>query len=506
MQLITEKSPEIKEYLAFKGKINTHAFLEAVNSIPSIRAIPHSGQLKIIEAYEERIAPSEEALQVGLDFQYKYRFLTVAAGRRFGKSVICSLIGAMELLIPNSKVMIYSYRLDNCETIFNHIRKIIKGLGIDIVMDRVKDQELLLCNGATLRVASNDNVEAKLGSAVSLLIVDEAKLAAKKLFEQTLLPMTLDYFPLSRSILISSPETGWFENYYNYGQSTDPRYSTYWSINLPSSTNPTLPAGYLEAMKETTPPDVYAQEYLGLFTSAAGLVCQEFRDDNIFDPAEEPHYYNWLQHSQIVNTIDSGYSHYFASLHFMFVEETDTYYVFNEYQMNKKVTSVHADAIKEYEEENQLEVSLRYADPAASQQIADLVEHDLYYNKSEKNLRETISTLNSLMFQTSAVTGKPRFRISKNCPEIIRQIKTLQWKEGDDQQTKEKSATGTKPFAPDKDKQTDWDMFDALRYGVFTFHKNHSNSISVFSYETEDDEELDPYQKMMMEQGYMKLG
>jgi hypothetical protein len=459
--------------------------------------------MQIIDAYEERIPPDEESIALGLGFAYKYRFIIAACGRRFGKSALASILGAQELMVPGSKVLIVSYTLDNSSVIFENIRKIVKGLGIELTIDRNKDMELTLINGSTLRVASVDNVESRLGTAVSLLIVDEAKLFDRKLFETVLLPMTLDYYPLSRSILISSPQTGWFETYFNYGVSIDPRYEKYWSINLPSSTNPTLPKGYLKSMEETTPPDIYAQEYLGLFTSAAGLVCQEFREDNVFDPADYPHWDNWLKYGNtIFNTIDSGYSHYFASLHIVFVDETDTYYVFNEYAVNKKVTSVHADAIKAYEEEAGIEVGLRYADPAASQQIADLVEHDLYYNKSDKNLRETIGCLNSLMFQTSAVTGKPRFMISKYCPEIIRQIKTIQWKEGDDQQTKEKSATGTKPFAPDKDKQTDWDLFDALRYGIFSFHKNHGTSISIVTADAEED--LDPFQKMMMEHGYIK--
>lgn len=506
MTQLTEKSAEIKEYFNFKGHVNTESFLSVVNSIPAIRTIPHSGQMSIINAYEERIEPSPETRALGLDFEYKYRFLVAACGRRFGKSVIASILGAQELMIPGSKVLIVSYTLDNCSVIFESIRKIIKGLGIELTVDRNKDMELTLINQSTLRVASVDNVESRLGTAVSLLILDEAKLFHKSLYEQVLLPMTLDYYPLSRSILISSPQNGWFETYYNYGQSTESKYEKYWSINLPSSTNPTLPASYLKDMEATTPPDIYAQEYLGLFTSAAGLVCPEFTNDHIYDVEDYPFFRNWLDNGNtIFQTIDSGYSHYFASLHVMYVEEIDTYFVFNEYQLNKKVTSVHAENTHAFEAKENISVCIRYADPAASQQIADFSEYDLYYNKSDKNLRETIGCVNSLMYSRSEITGKPKLLFSRECPEIIRQLRTIQWKEGDDNQTKEKSATGVKPFCADKDKQTDWDLFDALRYGMFSYHKNNRFDASVFSFGG-DEEEYDPMTKLLYQMGLVKLG
>jgi hypothetical protein len=503
---LDEKSPQILQYFKLKGKLNTYAFIDHLKSVPSIRITPHSGQMSIIDAYEERIPPTGDALAMGLDFEYKYRFLVAACGRRFGKSVVASLLGAEELLIPYSKVLICSYTLDNCEVIFKHIRSIIKGLGVEITMDRTKDLELELVNGSTLRVASIDNVESKLGTAVSLLIVDEAKLFHRSLYETILLPMTLDYYPYSRSILISSPQTGWFESYYNYGQSLLSKWERYWSLSLPSSTNPTLPRGYLAEMEATTPPDIYAQEYLGLFTSAAGLVCREFSEDNIYDPAEYEMFDTWMADGNTVfHTIDSGYSHYFAGLHIMYVEEIDTFFVFHEYQKNKTITQIHADNINSYELAHNIPVALRYADPAASQQIADFVEFDLYFNKSLKNLRETITCINTLFFQLSSKTGLPRLLISKECPELLRQVQTVQWKEDADEQTREKNSAGVKPFKADLDQRTDWDMFDAFRYGMFSYMQNSMVSISSIDMDSGPEEEVDPYVDMMAKQGYFKL-
>lgn len=510
--MLIEKSPQVKEYLKVKGMVTVPAFLNALATNPSVRIMPHEGQQKIIEAYEERIAPTEESAALGLEFEYRYRVLSAFCGRRFGKSLIVSAIAAQELLVPNARVLICSYTLDNCEILFKSIRRLLVGLGIEFSVDRQRDMELVLKdNGATLRVASNDNVESRLGDYVTLLVLDEAKLFPKSLYEMILKPMLMDASPLSRTILISSPQQGWLEEYNRRGQSAD--FPDHWSINLPTHTNPAIPRQELISMEKTMPPDLYEQEVLGLFTSAAGLVCREFdREQGIFNPEEpifEDYYLNSLLHegNVIFHTIDSGYSHYLGSAHIVDVPHLDHLLLFHEYQKNKTLTSKHAEYFKDYETSAELEISLRYADPAASQQIADFAEYDLYFNKSEKFLRETITCLNTLFFQKSSVTGRPKLLISTDCPETIRQLSTVQWKEGlHDFQTKEQAAAGTKPFKPDVDKKTDWDLFDAIRYGLYSYVKNNKAAVFVCSADTTEEEEDDDETRMLKEHGFIKVG
>lgn len=517
---LTRKKPEVIEYFKFKGRLTTPAFIEVLNDA-GIEIEPHEGQWEIIDAYEERVPPSPAVLQMAeehglsIDFEYKYRCLIAACGRRFGKSVVASLLGAEEMLVPHARILIVSYTLDNCEVIFEMIRKIIvELLGPDeIVADRQKDMELVLKNGAELRVASNDNVQSKLGKAVSLLIIDEAKLFNRKLYEQVLKPMLFDYSPYSRSILISSPEAGWFETYYKFGQ--DPLKPHFWSINLPTHTNPTIPRDELAQMEKDMPRDLYEQEVLGLFTSNAGLVVRDFdKDANTFDPDEYPEFNEWLHDGNvIIHMVDSGHNHYFGSAWVVFVEELDTYFVFHEYARNKATTSAHAEYIHTFETDSDLDVAIRYADPAAAQQIADFVDYDLYFNKASKVLRETINNLNTLFFQVSEVTGKRRLLVSKECPELIRQLTSVIWKTGkEDEQSKEQSASGTKPFLPDKEgpagggNKTDWDLFDAFRYGMYSFVKNNRVDVAVVETVTSTgrDEEEEDFDEMLYSQGWFK--
>jgi len=468
---------------------------------------PHEGQQQVIDAYEERIPPTEEAKEMGLDFMFRYNILTVACGRRWGKSVIASVIGAQELMVPNAKILIVSYRLDNCEIIFKKIYNIIKALGIKMVVERYRDMELELENGSSIKIASNDNVESKLGDSLSLLIIDEARLFNRELLEQILLPMTLDYQPLSRVLLVSSPATGYFEQYYRYGQSEDPKFRKYFSINSPTHTNPSIPREALKEMEETMSPILYRQEVLGEFVSSEGCVYSEFdKKTCVYTDAMFPLWREYLTSGCIVvNTIDSGFAHYFASVWFVDVEELDTIFVFTEYFKNRTVTPVHASNVKEVEESFELDISLRFADPAAAQQIADLAEHGLYYNKSDKNLRETVNAVNTLFMQKSEITGLPKLLIHESCKELIRELEFVSWKKGLDEQTREQAAAGTKPFEKDGELKTDWDMQDAFRYGIYSYVKNGRVGLSVIDNLIEEQEQ-DSYERRMAAAGYFKMG
>jgi hypothetical protein len=506
------KSQDVLDYYKFKGKINANSFVELIKANPSVGISGiHEGQQKIFDAYEERVPAGEEARSFGLDFEYKYTVLCAICGRRFGKSVAASILGSAELLVPNAKVMIVSYTLDNASVIFDMIYKIIGGLGVELTVNRRKDMELELINGSTLRVASVDNVESKLGTSISLLILDEAKLFKKDLYYQVLRPMLLDYSPLSRTILITSPADNWIREEYEHGQDTeDPRWARYWSVNLPTHTNPTIPRSILKEMEETMPRSLYEMEVLGLFTSKHGAVFPEFdKDIHVYSDDDYPFFREWLRNGNgVVNTIDSGYTHYFAGHWFLYVEELDTYFVFEEYLKNKTPTPVHADNIKRIEEEWGVDVMIRYADPAASQQLADFAQHDLYFNKSDKNLRETINNMNTLFFQRSEVTGKPKLLISKRCVETIRELREIQWKEDAAGQTREQTAAGVKPFKPDTgNNKTDWDAVDSLRYGLHSFNKNNQMGMTVFeSFLGGVQDEEDEFTHSMNSQGYFRFG
>lgn len=505
-----KRSSSMQRYFKFKEQISAGAVIDLLRNMPNADFNePHEGQRLVLQAYDERMPPSDSAIEAGLTFEYKYRVLTVAAGRRWGKSTISSVLGLTELLVPNSSVMILAPALSNCEVIFKKIHRMLKLLDVQFKTERERDMELVLENNSTLRVCSVENASSRLGLNWTLLICDESKLIPKTLITQTLLPMGFDAAPLSRVVYISSPAPGFFESVYNQGQSEDPKWKSYWSINSPTYTNPTIPKEELEEWKITMPPDLYATEVMGLFTSTEGRVFTEFSiHDNTFRIEDYPYFSEWLSGGNVVfNSIDSGYKHFFSSVWGMYVEEVDTIFIFDDYSQNMTITADHAANIKEIEKEWGCNVDMRWGDPAASQQLADLSQYDLYYMKADKNTRETISQTNALFYQRSEITGLPKLLINKNCTELIRQVSEVSWKIGQDELTKENASSGVKPFQPDRSgAKTDWDSVDALRYGIQSFMKNNQgNTVNVFSFGGDTLDEDDEFTISMNRQGLFRM-
>jgi len=506
-------NPKVKQYLEFKGKIDTFAVFDELG------VTPHQGQRELLSAYESKIPATEDTIirgkQIGvdLDFEYEYDTLVVAAGRRWGKSYGISAIATGELLIPHANVLLASYTLENCEIIFKQVVEFIKKLGIEIRRELSKDKVLELINGARISVGAVQNIESKLGNYVTLLLLDEAKKFDKTLYEQVLIPMLADVSPMGRSILISSPDNSWFKTYYDYGQSLDTRFKKIFSINSPTSQNPAIPKSWIEHARNTLPPDVFEQEIEGKFTASAGLVYPEFnKERNVRKLSDYPHFWDWIYAGEIVvNSIDPGYSHHFASVHFVYITEINTYLVFGCYSQNKLVTEVHSENIKEFESSFiEREADIRYCDPASAQTIADFSAYDLHYNKAEKPTRETVILLNQLLWQTSKVTGEARLIFLEDCdgvPELIRQISSVKWKEGADAQTKESSTkTAVKPFGPDRDRRTDWDAMDALRYGLFSYEQQNGNQVSMIELDSAADSDLSADDELMYSAGWVKMG
>jgi hypothetical protein len=55
----------------------------------------------------------------------------------------------------------------------------------------------------------------------------------------------------------------------------------------------------------------------------------------------------------------------------------------------------------------------------------------------------------------------------------------MQWKEDSAELTREGSQAGSKPFKPDTDYKTDWDLVDAMRYGLFSYGRNGRVGVTV---------------------------
>jgi predicted phage terminase large subunit-like protein len=196
------------------------------------------------------------------------RFQVLVCGRRWGKTRLAVVKGLAELLngkrvwwvAPTYSVSGIGWRL---------LKTVIGG----IAGAEVREADRMVRFGATgefwFKTAERpDNLR---GEGLDLLLMDEADFIDEEVWTEVLRPALSDR--LGRAMFISTPkvENGWFHKLFKEGQQGN---TTVRSWSYPSSSNPFLDAGEIEAARGSLPSLVFRREYGAEFVSAAGTLVQ----------------------------------------------------------------------------------------------------------------------------------------------------------------------------------------------------------------------------------------
>lgn len=187
---------------------------------------------------------------------------------------------AAQMVIPGSYVWIVGPTMDLAEKEFRVAWRIIVEGGA-IPVRRKSERELFIqCeNGSFLECRSEDQPDQLIGEGLDLVVMAEAARLKLRTWDQYIRPALADR--RGRALLTSTPRGfNWFHDFYNRGQSMDPKYKGWESWTVPSRENPILGAEEIEEAKNTSSPEAFAQEWEAKFIAYGGLVFPEF-DQNI---------------------------------------------------------------------------------------------------------------------------------------------------------------------------------------------------------------------------------
>ena len=214
------------------------------------------------------------------------RFSIICAGRKFGKSLLCSYIALKYGLLPKKIAWIVAPSYDLAKKEF----KIISNWALNCFESgtfKINNSELSIdCPlGSKIVCKSAEFPTGLLGENVDLLFVDEASRIGKNIWESYLRPNLSA--TKGSAVFISSPigKENWFYNLFLKGQQGDNK--DWISFNFPSEANPHLDKEELKQAEATLPQEVFKQEYGGEFLDFS---AQVFRGVNkiIGDCLKEP--------------------------------------------------------------------------------------------------------------------------------------------------------------------------------------------------------------------------
>lgn len=400
--------------------------------------------------------------------------IVMVLGRRCGKSSMSSVIAVRELLVPFSSTILLTPTFNNAKIIFNETLKHVQALRLEIKSINKGSFRFELKNGARFSANSASNIESALGTANSLLIMDESQSipGLTDIVAQMLAPTLLDYGARPSGILYGrqiylGTSRGTENQLYDLFCKQD-EHTNWKSFSAPSYLNPILPQAYFEQMRLELGEFLYRQEILAEFIGTDDNVFYAFGPHNLYEPGSV----KFSKYMDVIAGIDAGFRDSTAAV-YAYRDPRGNYYIDKAYSENMKATSVHVAKLKELDEEMIGITDLRYMDPAAAQLIYDYIhDYDFQVCPAKNAVQDSIKYINQLFTPTGA-NEKPRLYINSELKELIRQVTRVRWKDSANKTAKD-------PFNKDP-KGTHWDLISALRYAIFSDQHNLSAGTIITS-------------------------
>ena len=212
----------------------------------TINAHPHPGQKEV--------------------HQSPARFKVLAAGRRrrWGKTRL-GVNECLDVATQGKRAWWVAPSYKMSEVGWRPLHRLGYKIGAEV---RKVDRQIILPNGGEVVVRSADNPDSLRGEGLDLVIMDECAFMQEMTWNDVLRPALSDR--LGKAIFISTPRgRNWFWRLWQRGQSEDRDWQSW---RLPTSDNPYINPGEIEAARQSLPELTFEQEYLAEFLENEGAV------------------------------------------------------------------------------------------------------------------------------------------------------------------------------------------------------------------------------------------
>lgn len=373
-----------------------------------------------------------------------YRFVCAALARRLGKTYIANIIAQLIVLIPGSNVLIVSPNFSLSTISFEIQRSLIKAFDLETDRMNLKDKVLELTNGSSVRMGSVGTIDSNLGRSYSLILFDEAAIAAagKDAFNIALRP-TLDK-PNSKAIFISTPrgKNNWFSEFFDRGFSSE--FPQWASIHADWTENHRMRQSDVDEARKAMSKAEFEQEYEASFATFEGQIYTAFNSEKHAKEFER------TDGLDFIAGLDPGYKDPTAFIVLAYDQTKDVFHVVAEYLKNEAVTSEHAVAFQSLIDQYGVEVI--FIDSAAAQFASDLAyTYEIATIKANKNVLPGISYVQNIL-------ERDRLLVDPSCVHTIAMLDQYRWKPDTGNSNKE---------TPLHDVHSH--MADALRYALYSY-------------------------------------
>jgi hypothetical protein len=232
-------------------------------------------------------------------------------GRRFGKNEVATVEVIDYAIKPES----YEYGADDAPVIWwvGNTYTQTQKYGFEKVLNKLPDPliagepkrsapfEIHLRNGSQIEFYSYDRPASLQGAGVDFMVIDEAAYMPESIWDNDLRPMLLDNN--GGSLMISKPlGENWFYDFYTRGAPADTPHAKpenhkddWFGVHGTSYDNPWIDDAEIDSVKETTPEQVFRQQYLADPASGGTLLTLdmlEYEDAGVIAERDAT-YWKW---------------------------------------------------------------------------------------------------------------------------------------------------------------------------------------------------------------------
>lgn len=399
------------------------------------------------------------------------RFNVPCCGRRWGKSQAAGHRATYKLFVPDSYNWIVgpTYKLGEKEfrVVYDDFRKLgllqhcRKSYSV-----KQGDMRIKTPWGSVLEVASSEKPDSLLGEGLSHVVMSEAAMHSRSVWEQYIEPALSD---LKGSCDFPSTPRGynWYHGLWLLGQpGAEPDYKSW---NFPTWTNLArypqgLNSSELIRIQATVSKHFWDQEYGADFTSFTGAIFEEFDERiHVKQHSFNPRWSNYL-------AFDYGFANPFVCLDIQ-VDPSDNVYVWREYYSRYLATYAHGQHLLARDNPENYNVGGMWGDPRGADEAATLALMLGWVAFEDVPWKHGIEAIKQRLLPKS--DGLPSLYIDPSCTNLIRQMGQLHIKEATRAQKLD-----LQEFTADGNIQhkVDDHAVDALRYFMGPYFVNGAGS------------------------------
>jgi len=357
----------------------------------------------------------------GTVFLSTSRFKVLAAGRRWGKTVLACIILFTEAIKTKNGIYwliapTYGQAKELAWTI------LVKMIPAELLAKQPNETGLIFKfkNGAEIHLKGADNPETLRGRGLHGLVIDEVATIRnhKSVWEEILRPSLTDYQGFC--VFIGTPKgKNYFYEIWLKGQKKEDGYES-WSFK--SEDNPHILRSEIKAAKEQMNDRYFRQEYEASFEDFIGTIWPEFSEkEHCIEPFNAPE--DW----ESLGCIDPAQTGTTGALNARFDKDGNIYIISEYYQQDVRVSEV-CEALKGKSKH-------WLVDPAAKAFKTAVKQGNLYSIWDEFvdygfNPMPYENDVDAGINRVAEFLKKNRIKIvGKNCPNLLSELVTYHWAE-----------------------------------------------------------------------------